>query len=209
MERARGGDKEKIIIGICAMESKCTSKPMKEILRRLEATGNFEIIIFGNDTILHKPVLSWPACDCLIGFYSKGFPIDKAAQYAELCKHRTFIVNDFSLQRILLDRRSTSSITRLHCIPTPKQVVVSRDGLPSLPFSPDNPGALPSFLEKPDSIVVNNFELIKPFVEKPVDGEDHNIYIYYHSSVILFFLFYLFFFLFSIFSKFAQFFLSI
>ena len=94
MEKLNEGQ-EKIIIGICAMDSKVSSKPMREILRRLITTGNFEIKIFGNDTILNKPVSSWPACDCLIGFYSKGFPIDKAAQYTELCKHRTFIVNDF------------------------------------------------------------------------------------------------------------------
>ena len=33
-----------------------------------------------------------------------------------------------------------------------------------------------------DYILVQGNQLPKPFVEKPFDGEDHNIHIYYHSN---------------------------
>ena len=34
-----------------------------------------------------------------------------------------------------------------------------------------------------DSIEVNGMTFNKPFVEKPISAEDHNVYIYYPSSV--------------------------
>ncbi|CAN0562314.1 unnamed protein product, partial [Ectocarpus sp. 12 AP-2014] len=37
-------------------------------------------------------------------------------------------------------------------------------------------------VEADDYIQVNSVTVHKPFVEKPVDAEDHNVYIYYPMS---------------------------
>ena len=47
------------------MEAKCKSKAMTAILQRLNAKKDFEIIIFGDDCILNRPVDKWPACEVL------------------------------------------------------------------------------------------------------------------------------------------------
>lgn len=67
----------KIKIGICAMDKKAKSKPMKAILQRLLAFGEFEVELFGDDNILNKPVSRWPKCDCLLSWHSEGFPLKK------------------------------------------------------------------------------------------------------------------------------------
>ena len=38
------------------------------------------------------------------------------------------------------------------------------------------------FLESEDHIEVNDVSFHKPFVEKPVSAEDHNVYIYFPST---------------------------
>jgi inositol hexakisphosphate/diphosphoinositol-pentakisphosphate kinase len=91
-----------IIVGICAMAKKSQSKPMNEILHRLARFRHLKPIVFPEDVILHQPVENWPLCDCLISYHSKGFPLDKAMQYAELRK--PLIINDISMQYKLQDR---------------------------------------------------------------------------------------------------------
>lgn len=191
-------------IGICALDSKARSKPSRNILNRLVGKDNeFDVIIFGDKVILDESVENWPVCDFLISFFSDGFPLEKAIAYAKLRK--PFCVNDLPMQTILWDRRICLYILDRLGVPTPERIEVNRDGGPVilttdiakrvneltgvvLHGSDDGRGGG----EEPpkdvhmeddnDTLVVDGKRLSKPFVEKPVSGEDHNINIYYPKS---------------------------
>ena len=94
---------------------------MQEILNRMSAFDCVDISVFPDDTILNVPVEEWPICDCLISFYSKGFPLEKAIEYAQLRK--PFSLNDLEMQYALMDRyvcctcdQSGEGSPRKHCI---------------------------------------------------------------------------------------------
>lgn len=157
-----------IVLGVCAMEKKTASKPMQEILGRLPAQV-FKIVVFDERTILEEPVERWPVCECLIAFHSKGFPLGKAIDYATLRK--PFVVNDLKRQYALQDRRSVYETLVKAGVPTPRYVAMSRDSEEAQTLE-----------EYDDYIVVNGIKMEKPFVEKPVDADDHNINIYYPMS---------------------------
>jgi hypothetical protein len=53
----------KVRIGLCAMDSKVSGKPMQAILSRVQGTGYFEIVQFGDECILNTPIEDWPVCD--------------------------------------------------------------------------------------------------------------------------------------------------
>jgi inositol-hexakisphosphate/diphosphoinositol-pentakisphosphate 1-kinase len=81
-------------------------------------------------------------------------------------------------------------------VPTPKRVEVSRDGGPRID------DALQEYVkakigielggfrvtpevtlrEDTNAIIIDGQVLEKPFVEKPVSGEDHNVYIYFRDG---------------------------
>jgi inositol hexakisphosphate/diphosphoinositol-pentakisphosphate kinase len=100
------------------------------------------------------------------------------------------------MQKILWDRRLVLRILDQINVPTPKRIVVSRDGGPYL--SPDlaqhldnrtGVKVLPQgewkmpqkveLSEDGETLIVDSKTLKKPFVEKPTSGEDHNINIYF------------------------------
>jgi len=138
--------------------------------------------------------------DFLISFFSDGFPLDKAIAYQNLRK--PFSTNDLPMQKILWDRRLCLRILDSMEVPTPKRVEVNRDGGPTLESnklaehlyqfsgvrlqgSDDGTGGgLPitrdvKVIDDGDTLVVGGVKLRKPFVEKPISGEDHNIRIYF------------------------------
>ncbi|KAA8530311.1 hypothetical protein F0562_005020 [Nyssa sinensis] len=172
-----GNVTEKITIGVCVMEKKvkCGSEvfsaPMGQILDRLQAFGEFEIIYFGDKVILEDPIESWPICDCLIAFYSSGYPLEKAEAYAVL--RRPFLVNELEQQHLLHDRRKVYERLELYGIPVPRYALVNR----AVPYQ-----ELDYFVEEEDFVEVHGNRFWKPFVEKPVDGDNHSIMIYYPSS---------------------------
>ncbi|XP_049954851.1 inositol hexakisphosphate and diphosphoinositol-pentakisphosphate kinase 2 isoform X3 [Schistocerca serialis cubense] len=166
-----GGDTKQVVVGVCAMAKKSQSKPMKEILTRLEEFEFIKIVIIPEEIILKTSVELWPKCDCLISFHSKGFPLDKAIQYANLVK--PFIINNLHMQYDIQDRRKVYSILEKEGIEIPRYAVLDRD-------SPDPKHH--ELVESEDHVEVNGIIFNKPFVEKPVSAEDHNIYIYYPTS---------------------------
>ncbi|PWY63561.1 histidine acid phosphatase [Aspergillus heteromorphus CBS 117.55] len=190
-------------IGVCALDVKARSKPSQNILTRLQSKGGFEVIVFGDKVILDEAVENWPVCEFLIAFFSDGFPLDKAIAYAKLRK--PFCVNDLPMQKVLWDRRLCLKILDQMNVPTPKRLEVNRDGGPTLespeiaehvynmtgvklegPSDGTGGGASRTMnvrmSDDGDSLIVDGKVFKKPFVEKPVNGEDHNIHIYFPND---------------------------
>ncbi|XP_049448987.1 inositol hexakisphosphate and diphosphoinositol-pentakisphosphate kinase 2 isoform X9 [Epinephelus fuscoguttatus] len=160
-----------IVVGICCMMKKSKSKPMTQILERLCKFEYITVVIFPEDVILNEPVDKWPLCDCLISFHSKGFPLDKAVSYAKL--RNPLLLNDLNMQYYIQDRREVYRILQEEGIDLPRYAVLNRD--------PDKPDEC-NLVEGEDHVEVNGEIFQKPFVEKPVCAEDHNVYIYYPTS---------------------------
>ncbi|XP_037110674.1 inositol hexakisphosphate and diphosphoinositol-pentakisphosphate kinase 2 isoform X4 [Syngnathus acus] len=163
-----------IVVGICCMMKKSKSKPMTHILERLCKFDYIEVVVFPEDVILDQPVDKWPLCDCLISFHSKdgaGFPLDKAVEYAQL--RNPLLINDLNMQYFIQDRREVYRILQEEGIELPRYGVLDRN--------PDNPEEC-NLVEAEDHVEVNGEVFPKPFVEKPVCAEDHNVYIYYPTS---------------------------
>lgn len=190
-------------VGVCALDVKARSKASRNILTRLSKYGEFEVIIFGDKVILDEDVQNWPVCDFLISFFSDGFPLDKAIAYNEL--RQPFCINDLPMQKILWDRRLCLRVLDSMGVPSPERIEVNRDGGPilesskladhlygfsgvKLPGPEDGTGGgIPltqhvSLEDDGDTLQVDGMTLRKPFVEKPISGEDHNIHIYFPKS---------------------------
>ena len=190
-------------IGVCALDGKARSKPSRNILTRLQSKGEFEVIVFGDKVILDEDVENWPVCDFLLSFFSDGFPLDKAIAYDRLRK--PFCLNDLPMQKVLWDRRLCLRILDNMGVPTPRRLEVNRDGGPTLESAEladhvykltgvklegreDGTGGGTAMTKKVtlvddgDTLFVDGAVLKKPFVEKPVSGEDHNLRVYYPKS---------------------------
>lgn len=141
------------------MDKKTKSAPMVQILDRLLAYGEFEIVVFGNKLILDDsiPVEDWPLCDCLISFWSSKFPIEKAIRYVQLRK--PFCINDLPSQMTFLSRPGVYKVLDQHGIPTARHMVADRDG-------PD-PSKWSKVVQTDEYIEVDGQRMNMPIIEKP------------------------------------------
>lgn len=141
---------------------------MREILKRLPEQC-FEIVIFGDECILNTPVEEWPVVEVLIAFYSTNFPLAKAVEYVKL--RNPFMINDLEMDATLKDRRKVYELLQSQGIDVPFHVILDRDIVAGEPYRTN-------VVEEFDEyIVVNGVTVNKPLVEKPVDAENHNIYV--------------------------------
>lgn len=107
-----------------------------------------------------------------------------------------FCINDIAPQQLLWDRRLVGMVLDHLEVPTPRRLEVSRDGGPKidselrelmkkkLGITLGGYQVTPevSLRDDGDAIIIDGKELEKPFVEKPVSGEDHNVYIYFKGG---------------------------
>ena len=161
---------------------------------------HFELILFTDQMILNEPISQWPNCDALIAFYSAGFPLEKAIAYQKA--RGIFCVNDLVMQYVLQDRRLTQLILEAIDVPTPKRIWLNspRDSPPAMisaelseivsrDFNVDISAA--QYYKRPagasltaNGIRVGREVLHRPFIEKPANADDHNIWIYERDGMV-------------------------
>jgi inositol hexakisphosphate/diphosphoinositol-pentakisphosphate kinase len=130
----------------------------------------------------------------LISFFSTDFPLAKAASYVKL--RNPYCINDLPSQALLWDRRLVGAVLDHLKVPMPRRLEVSRDGGPTVDreleqLMKERLGIVLGEQKTPpkvemredgDAIIIDGQVMEKPFVEKPVSGEDHNVYIYFRGG---------------------------
>ncbi|MDC3321537.1 hypothetical protein OAV88_02940, partial [bacterium] len=161
---------ESIRVGVIAMDKKMKSKAMQAILSRMK---DFTLYKIGTQMLMNEDVSRWPKVDVVMFKRSSAdMPMSKILEFCKL--HRPLLINDIATQHdVLSDRRLVYETLQRVGVPVPEHFVMNRDG-PKSTWTPME--------EYEDYIVVDGERVDKPFVEKPVSGDDHNIYIYYPSS---------------------------
>jgi inositol-hexakisphosphate/diphosphoinositol-pentakisphosphate 1-kinase len=149
---------------ICSFDKKLKAKPMREIIKRLEQ--KVKVLQIGTMEITNTPVEKWPPSDYFLCVGQKpSFPLDKAKEYVKISNSIPLL--DLDSQQMLRSRIEIHRILQENSIPTPKTLSVLREK-----------NITTSFSQTTDYIVVEGEKFMKPFVEKPRDSADHNIFIY-------------------------------
>lgn len=140
------------------------------------------------------PVAEWPDVDILLAFHSPGFPLAAVTKYA--AARQVPLVNSLADQYTLRDRSQIWAALVAAGVPTP-DLVVRRESpatTASAGFAGGDGDAAPPVARLPaavcSGVVTQDGEwllvdgvraLCKPFVEKPLDADDH-LCIVYHAG---------------------------
>lgn len=95
----------------------------------------------------------------------------KAIEYVR--RYNPIILNDLHFMQFLRNRREVYRLLQEARIPIPNHMVVDHDAVAR---------GEKHFEEHYDYIVYDGMKLNKPFIEKPVDADDHNNWIYYSRN---------------------------
>jgi len=77
-------------------------------LKHLINFADFQVIIIEEKIFMNLEPEEWPVVDCLITFYSGGFPYSKMERYIQ--KVKPYLINDFLKQKIFWNRDEVFSV---------------------------------------------------------------------------------------------------
>lgn len=156
---------------------------------------NATIIEIDEGTMRSPLVHTWPISDVVIPLYSSGFPLRNMLRYVSL--RSPLLVNNLHLQPLMQDRRVIRRVLMRAGIPVAKAVVVDRTAGDTVMQSGRNGNTLVVMKKssshnnshnrkKKTTTTTKTVIMEKPFVEKPVDPEDHSkFFVFLHLHVFV------------------------
>ncbi|GAB0489369.1 hypothetical protein MMPV_000587 [Pyropia vietnamensis] len=203
-----GGGDRPFMLGIAALRRKLRHPLMRAFLSALsEALPSGRWVYLpveaddvaggggggGGDARSPPPVADWPDVDVLLAFHSPGFPLSAVSEYA--AARQVPLVNSLADQVTLRDRSEIWAALVEAGVPTP-DLVVRRES--AVPTTTTAPGAAASasadtvhgnvapcsgvVTQDGEWLLVDGIRVLrKPFVEKPLDADDH-LCIVYHAG---------------------------
>lgn len=158
-------DPSEVRLGLCTSAGHLQSHYFQAFIAALRALQRFRIYELSDQFINSTPVDDWPPLDCLLVIYSPKLNLSLIMTYVEKCS--PYLINDVHFQHLLKDRQLMVETLQDHGIRAP----------PFYILGPEDEVA-----EYDDHLVVGNTTIHKPYIEKPLDTEDHAIAIYYTSE---------------------------
>jgi len=158
-------DPGEVHIGLCTSERRLQSHYFQTFVAALRTVQRFRIYELSDLFIKSTPVEDWPILDCLLVIYSPKLDLSLILSYVEKCS--PYLINDVHFQHLLKNRRLMAETLQAHDIRAPPFYILDPEDEVS---------------EYDDHIVAGNVHVHKPFIEKPLDTEDHSIAIYYTSE---------------------------
>lgn len=131
------------------------------------------MVIQLDENDMKQAVEEWPIAQVIVPLVSEKFPLDRALSYVRL--RRPMVVNDLSAHITLRDRIATREMLMLAGIPVAKGIIYDSEMGDRRVLKGD---VLMIYTRTGEL----RGKIRKPFVEKPADAENHEIYIYYASE---------------------------
>lgn len=157
-----------VTLGVAGIQRKLYSAPMQALLSSLVASNSSIELVLLDESRMNQPVTTWPVVDALLSLYSSDFPLDAVLQYVEL--RSPLLINNLYMQRFLMDRRDIRAHLARAGVPIPPAVCADRSAGDSITQMGHQGNTL--IVHGPRK--ASGCSLQKPFVEKPVDAEDHS-----------------------------------
>lgn len=167
-----------IFLTVAILSKKFKSKGLPLLFEKLvERQPHIKVTLLTDGQILEDDVETWPKCDAFMFFYAPGFPMKKACRYIE--KYQPYLVNKVNFTKVPRNRDTLfKDIESIPEVFIPKSITCNRTKNP-----------LVTVTENGNQLVISNKiegsnEIInRPFVEKGLGVEEHDVRIYHKDQL--------------------------